>query len=168
MGIKLLADNAPMAMKEQKFEIYFGQKIVINASMSIYQFLIVVGRNDMKTITIEAGVMFKRTIRLLEAGIKPVHVFDGQPPEFEETRICQKLLKERRCYQGSECSIRVKCLSTIWNASEADIGGQTSLKLIHQHGHKENILENINKDSCKNYHTQGICCDKAYASGFFF
>ncbi|RWW20455.1 hypothetical protein GW17_00015435 [Ensete ventricosum] len=39
---KLLADNAPMAMKEQKFEIYFGQKIVINASMSIYQFLVIV------------------------------------------------------------------------------------------------------------------------------
>jgi hypothetical protein len=44
MGIKgltkLLADNAPGAMKEQKFESYFGRRIAIDASMSIYQFLV--------------------------------------------------------------------------------------------------------------------------------
>ncbi|GJM89594.1 hypothetical protein PR202_ga05802 [Eleusine coracana subsp. coracana] len=44
MGIKgltkLLADNAPKAMKEQKFESYFGRKIAVDASMSIYQFLV--------------------------------------------------------------------------------------------------------------------------------
>ncbi|XP_040952683.1 ubiquitin carboxyl-terminal hydrolase 14 isoform X2 [Gossypium hirsutum] len=37
---KLLADNAPKAMKEQKLESYFGRKIAIDASMSIYQFLV--------------------------------------------------------------------------------------------------------------------------------
>ncbi|RLN29021.1 flap endonuclease 1a [Panicum miliaceum] len=84
MGIKgltkLLADNAPKAMKEQKFESYFGRKIAVDASMSIYQFLIVVGRTGMETLTNEAGEvtshlqgMFNRTIRLLEAGIKPVY-----------------------------------------------------------------------------------------------
>ncbi|KAG4128853.1 hypothetical protein ERO13_D09G043900v2 [Gossypium hirsutum] len=43
MGIKgltnLLADNVPKAMKEQKLESYFGHKIAINASMSIYHFI---------------------------------------------------------------------------------------------------------------------------------
>nr|KJB34159.1 hypothetical protein B456_006G051000 [Gossypium raimondii]KJB34160.1 hypothetical protein B456_006G051000 [Gossypium raimondii] len=43
MGIKgltkLLADNVPKAMKEQKLESYFGCKIAINASMSIYHFI---------------------------------------------------------------------------------------------------------------------------------
>uniref|UniRef100_A0A0E0L549 Flap endonuclease 1 n=1 Tax=Oryza punctata TaxID=4537 RepID=A0A0E0L549_ORYPU len=84
MGIKgltkLLADNAPKAMKEQKFESYFGRRIAVDASMSIYQFLIVVGRTGMETLTNEAGEvtshlqgMFNRTIRLLEAGIKPVY-----------------------------------------------------------------------------------------------
>ncbi|GJN15078.1 hypothetical protein PR202_gb01967 [Eleusine coracana subsp. coracana] len=74
MGIKgltkLLADNAPKAMKEQKFESYFGRKIAVDASMSIYQFLIVVGRTGMETLTNEAGEvtshlqgMFNRTIR---------------------------------------------------------------------------------------------------------
>lgn len=37
---KLLADNSPEGMKETKFESYFGRKIAIDASMSIYQFLV--------------------------------------------------------------------------------------------------------------------------------
>ncbi|MQL72930.1 hypothetical protein Taro_005256 [Colocasia esculenta] len=101
MGIKgltkLLADNAPKAMKENKFESYFGRKIAIDASMSIYQFLIVVGRTGMETLTNEAGEvtshlqgMFTRTIRLLEAGIKPVYVFDGQPPDLKKQELAKR------------------------------------------------------------------------------
>ncbi|KAF8727405.1 hypothetical protein HU200_019010 [Digitaria exilis] len=70
---KLLADNAPKAMKEQKFESYFGRKIAVDASMSIYQFLVCcavaqssflfsssreddsIGRTGMETLTNEAG-----------------------------------------------------------------------------------------------------------------
>ncbi|MFQ6650596.1 hypothetical protein Gotur_022155, partial [Gossypium turneri] len=59
MGIKgltkLLADNVPKAMKEQKLESYFGRKIAIDASMSIYQFLIVVGCIGTEMLTNEAG-----------------------------------------------------------------------------------------------------------------
>ncbi|KAJ0976492.1 hypothetical protein J5N97_018457 [Dioscorea zingiberensis] len=104
MGIKgltkLLADNAPKAMKEQKFESYFGRKIAIDASMSIYQFLIVVGRTGTETLTNEAGEvtshlqgMFNRTIRLLEAGIKPVYVFDGQPPDLKKQELAKRYSK---------------------------------------------------------------------------
>ncbi|XP_039115078.1 flap endonuclease 1 isoform X1 [Dioscorea cayenensis subsp. rotundata] len=104
MGIKgltkLLADNAPKAMKEQKFESYFGRKIAIDASMSIYQFLIVVGRIGTETLTNEAGEvtshlqgMFNRTIRLLEAGIKPVYVFDGQPPDLKKQELAKRYSK---------------------------------------------------------------------------
>ncbi|TYH76751.1 hypothetical protein ES332_D04G108700v1 [Gossypium tomentosum] len=42
-------------MKEQKLESYFGRKIVIDASMSIYQFLIVVGRMGTEMLTNETG-----------------------------------------------------------------------------------------------------------------
>ncbi|KAK6915743.1 XPG, N-terminal [Dillenia turbinata] len=104
MGIKgltkLLADNAPKAMKEQKFESYFGRKIAIDASMSIYQFLIVVGRIGTETLTNEAGEvtshlqgMFTRTIRLLEAGMKPVYVFDGKPPELKKQELAKRYTK---------------------------------------------------------------------------
>ncbi|KAK4339800.1 hypothetical protein RND71_041262 [Anisodus tanguticus] len=101
MGIKglmkLLADNAPSGMKEQKFESYFGRKIAIDASMSIYQFLIVVGRSGTEMLTNEAGEttshlvgMFSRTIRLLEAGIKPVYVFDGKPPDLKKQELAKR------------------------------------------------------------------------------
>ncbi|KAI9081048.1 hypothetical protein K1719_037028 [Acacia pycnantha] len=104
MGIKgltkLLADNAPKSMKEQKFESYFGRKIAIDASMSIYQFLIVVGRSGTEMLTNEAGEvtshlqgLFSRTIRLLEAGIKPVYVFDGKPPELKRQELAKRFSK---------------------------------------------------------------------------
>ncbi|KAL6545654.1 Elongation of fatty acids protein 2 [Orobanche gracilis] len=104
MGIKgltkLLADNAPKAMKEQKFESYFGRKIAIDASMSIYQFLIVVGRSGTDMLTNESGEvtshlqgMFSRTIRLLEAGIKPVYVFDGKPPDLKKQELAKRFSK---------------------------------------------------------------------------
>ncbi|XP_021728043.1 flap endonuclease 1-like isoform X1 [Chenopodium quinoa] len=104
MGIKgltkLLADNAPKCMKEQKFESYFNRKIAIDASMSIYQFLIVVGRTGTEMLTNEAGEvtshlqgMFSRTIRLLEAGIKPVYVFDGPPPDLKKQELAKRYAK---------------------------------------------------------------------------
>ncbi|KAF3794412.1 Flap endonuclease 1 [Nymphaea thermarum] len=114
MGIKgltkLIADNAPKAMKEQKFESYFGRKIAIDASMSIYQFLIVVGRTGAETLTNEAGEvtshlqgMFSRTIRLLESGLKPMYypslsletryVFDGKPPELKKQELAKRFSK---------------------------------------------------------------------------
>ncbi|KAJ7977790.1 Flap endonuclease 1 [Quillaja saponaria] len=104
MGIKgltkLLADNAPKAMKEQKFESFFGRKIAIDASMSIYQFLIVVGRSGAEMLTNEAGEvtshlqgMFSRTIRLLESGLKPVYVFDGKPPDLKKQELSKRFTK---------------------------------------------------------------------------
>ena len=44
MGIlglsKLIADVAPEAIKENEIKNYFGRKVAIDASMSLYQFLI--------------------------------------------------------------------------------------------------------------------------------
>ncbi|KAM0024244.1 putative spleen exonuclease [Helianthus debilis subsp. tardiflorus] len=42
-------------MKEQKFESYFGRRIAIDAGMSSYQFLIVVGRSGTEMLTNAAG-----------------------------------------------------------------------------------------------------------------
>ncbi|PPR84065.1 hypothetical protein GOBAR_AA36644 [Gossypium barbadense] len=84
MGIKgltkLLADNAPKAMKEQKLESYFGRKIAIDASMSIYQFLIVVGRMGTEMLTNEAGEVTS-------------YVFDGQPPDLKKQELAKRYSK---------------------------------------------------------------------------
>lgn len=111
MGIKgltkLLADNAPKCMKEQKFESFFGRKIAVDASMSIYQFLIVVGRSGTEMLTNEAGEvtshlqgMFSRTIRLLEAGIKPAYVFDGKPPDLKKQELAKRYAKREDATEG--------------------------------------------------------------------
>lgn len=104
MGIhgltKLLGDAAPAALRGHGFETYFGRRVAIDASMHIYQFLIVVGRQGDQVLTNEAGEvtahlqgMFMRTARLLQAGIKPVYVFDGKPPEMKGGELQKRLQK---------------------------------------------------------------------------
>lgn len=59
MGIhgltKLLCDHAPGCQKENKFDNYFGRKIAVDASMHIYQFMVVVGRQGDSLLTNETG-----------------------------------------------------------------------------------------------------------------
>uniref|UniRef100_A0A4W5K9U6 Flap endonuclease 1 n=1 Tax=Hucho hucho TaxID=62062 RepID=A0A4W5K9U6_9TELE len=97
MGIhglaKLIADQAPSAIKEQDIKNYFGRKIAIDASMCMYQFLVAV-RQDGNVLQNEDGEttshlmgMFYRTIRMLEHGIKPVYVFDGKPPQLKSGEV---------------------------------------------------------------------------------
>ncbi|GMN23164.1 hypothetical protein TIFTF001_000013 [Ficus carica] len=61
---------------------------------------IVVGRSGTEMLTNEAGEvtshlqgMFSRTIRLLEAGIKPLYVFDGKPPELKKEELAKRYSK---------------------------------------------------------------------------
>ena len=100
MGIKQLSkvigDNAPRAIAEHPLKNYFGRKIAIDASMSIYQFLIAV-RSDTGVFTNSAGAqtshlmgMFYRTLRLLENGIKPIYVFDGTPPDLKSAELAKR------------------------------------------------------------------------------
>jgi len=97
MGIhnlmKLMGDYAPSAIKECEIKNYFGRKVAIDASMSLYQFLIAV-RADGNMLTDDDGEttshlvgMFYRTIRMVENGIKPVYVFDGKPPELKSGEL---------------------------------------------------------------------------------
>jgi flap endonuclease-1 len=113
MGIqgltRLISDNAPHAIKEHKLENYFGRKIAIDASMSIYQFLIAVRQaggegqltNEAGEVTSHLTGMFYRTIRLMENGIKPVFVFDGKPPTMKGGQLAKR--KERQ--QAAEAEL---------------------------------------------------------------
>ena len=105
MGIKgltkLLSDYAPGCMREQKFEGFLDRKVAIDASMHIYQFMMVVGRSGEQQLTNEAGEvtshlqgMFTRTLRMLKAGIKPVYVFDGKPPTMKGGELAKR--KDKR------------------------------------------------------------------------
>lgn len=50
MGIhgltKLIAEYAPEAIRSHSIDSYFGRKVAIDASMSIYQFMIAVRQQD--------------------------------------------------------------------------------------------------------------------------
>ena len=133
MGIKgltgLISEHAPAAIQvlkfsrprprsprtvltavhqEHKINTLFGRKVAIDASMSIYQFLIAVRQQDGQLLQNDAGEVtrcaqnflerglrdlnyvgshlmgfFYRTIRMVENGIKPAYVFDGKPPELK-------------------------------------------------------------------------------------
>jgi len=93
-------------MQKQKFENYFGRKIAVDASMHIYQFMAVVGRagdtllmNESGEVTSHLQGMFFRTTRMLEAGIKPVYVFDGKPPQIKQDLLAVRL--QRRTEAGA-------------------------------------------------------------------
>merc|ERR1712048_1002779 len=79
--------------EKQGPQAYTGRLLAIDASMCLYQFLIMIRENhsgSYQNLTNEAGEvtshiigMLTRTIRLMENGIKPVYVFDGKPPELK-------------------------------------------------------------------------------------
>ena len=106
MGIhglsKLLNDNAPRCVKEHKMDYFAGRKIAVDASMQIYQFLIAVRQaggegqltNEAGEVTSHLTGMLYRTIRMMEAGIKPVFVFDGKAPTMKSGERAKR--KERQ------------------------------------------------------------------------
>ncbi|KIK98771.1 hypothetical protein PAXRUDRAFT_823492 [Paxillus rubicundulus Ve08.2h10] len=105
MGIKglnsLISKHAPKAILEHDIKTLFGRKVAIDASMSIYQFLIAVRQKDGEMLTNDAGEttshlmgFFYRTIRIVENGIKPAYVFDGRPPELKAGVLSKRF--ERR------------------------------------------------------------------------
>ncbi|EPT05148.1 hypothetical protein FOMPIDRAFT_1027354 [Fomitopsis schrenkii] len=113
MGIKgltsLLVEHAPKAIIEHEIKTLFGRKVAIDASMSIYQFLIAVRQKDGEMLTNDAGEttshlmgFFYRTIRMVENGIKPMYVFDGKPPELKAGVLSKRLARREEAKEGGE------------------------------------------------------------------
>ncbi|KAF8192169.1 flap endonuclease 1 [Pholiota molesta] len=113
MGIKgltaLLSQHAPNAIKEHDIKTLFGRKVAIDASMSIYQFLIAVRQKDGEMLQNDAGEttshlmgFFYRTIRIVENGIKPAYVFDGKPPEMKKGVLSKRFEKREEAKADGE------------------------------------------------------------------
>ncbi|KAJ2559866.1 Elongation of fatty acids protein 2 [Coemansia sp. RSA 1933] len=93
MGIKglkqVIADRAPAALRTVELKHMVGRKVAIDASTSLYQFLVAV-RNDGQNLTTSDGSttshligLLYRTANMVETGLKPVYVFDGKPPAMK-------------------------------------------------------------------------------------
>lgn len=75
-----------------------GKKIAFDAFNVLYSFLSIIRdkmtgeplRDSKGRITSHLSGLFYRTSNLIEAGIKPVFVFDGEPPEFKKKTIEQR------------------------------------------------------------------------------
>ncbi|KAF9435444.1 Elongation of fatty acids protein 2 [Entomortierella beljakovae] len=113
MGIhglsRVIGDNAKEAMKEDDIKNYFGRKVAIDASMSIYQFMIAVRQQDGQLLQNENGEttshlmgMFYRTLRMCENGIKPVYVFDGKPPTLKSGELAKRTQKRKEANASKE------------------------------------------------------------------
>lgn len=105
MGIKglngIIMENAPLAVRKSDIKSFFGRKVAIDASMSLYQFLIAVRQTDGTQLLNENGEttshlmgIFYRTLRMIDNGIKPVYVFDGKPPVLKKFELDKR--SERR------------------------------------------------------------------------
>lgn len=85
-----------------ELEALNGKKLAIDAFNTIYQFLSIIRQPDgtplmdsKGNVTSHLSGLFYRTINLMEAGAKPVFVFDGKAPlEKIETQISREEIRE--------------------------------------------------------------------------
>jgi len=91
MGVDIsdLVKGRPISLSEMS-----GKIIAIDAFNSLYQFLSIIRQPDgtpLKNrdgeVTSHLSGLFYRCVNFLEAGIRPVFVFDGRPPELKAETI---------------------------------------------------------------------------------
>ncbi|KAM0789672.1 Flap endonuclease 1-A [Microbotryomycetes sp. NB124-2] len=138
MGIKgltaLIQEHAPHAIKQHDIKSLFGRKVAVDASMSLYQFLIAVRQQDGQSLMNEQGEttshllgMFYRTIRMVENDLKPCFVFDGKAPELK-----QNILKKRfsRREEAKEDEAEAKETGTV---EDVDRFNRRQVRVTPQH-----------------------------------
>ncbi len=84
--------------KEIDLSFLSGRKVAIDAFNTIYQFLSIIRdretgeplKDSKGMVTSHLSGILYRTSNLLEAGVKPVFVFDGKPPEMKRRTIEQR------------------------------------------------------------------------------
>ena len=125
MGVNL-KDLLPK--KEITFEGLKGKRMAIDAMNALYQFMAIIRQRDGELlhdsrgrVTSHLSGLFYRTINLLEYGICPIYVFDGEPPKLKEKTLeKRKKAKEkavsklkRAKIEGKEEEIRKYAQATV-------------------------------------------------------
>ncbi|KAI5149202.1 flap endonuclease-1 [Enteropsectra breve] len=115
MGIKqlskLIKEKTKTGLTIRKMGYYAGSAIAIDASMSIYQFLVAV-RSDGANLgfgdatTSHLIGIFYRTIKFIEAGITPVYVFDGKAPANKIHELTKRAARREEAEKLLEEAIR--------------------------------------------------------------
>lgn len=92
-------DLGELVQKEEiSLEALSGRVIAVDAYNALYQFLSIIRQPDgtplmdsKGRITSHLSGVFYRTAKLVEAGVRPAYVFDGEPPKLKRS-----VLEERR------------------------------------------------------------------------
>ncbi|CAG7729590.1 unnamed protein product [Allacma fusca] len=137
MGIlglsKLIYDVAPNAVKENEFKNYFGRKVAVDASMSLYQFLIAVRQEGVQLTSSDGETtshllgFFYRTIRMVDNGIKPLYVFDGKPPQMKSGEL------EKRNERRAEAQKALETAQEAGDTAEVDKQSRRLVKVGKTH-----------------------------------
>lgn len=92
MGVEL---GKIVPKKEIELMELSGKKIAIDSFNMLYQFLSIIRdrmtgeplKDSKGRVTSHLSGLFYRTINLVDAGIKPIFVFDGEPPKFKRRTV---------------------------------------------------------------------------------
>lgn len=111
MGVNL-GDLIPA--KEVELKDLAGKKIAIDAHNTIYQFLSIIRdrltgeplRDSKGRVTSHLSGLFYRTSNLIEAGIRPTFVFDGEPPPFKIKTIQARELAKKEAEERWEEALK--------------------------------------------------------------
>ncbi len=131
MGVQL-RDILPR--KETELEELSGKRIAIDAFNALYQFLSIIRdretgeplRDSKGRVTSHLSGLFYRTINLMEKGIRPVYVFDGEPPVFKKKTI------EERAKIREEMRERFEKAKAIGDVEEIRVTAQATAKLSEE------------------------------------
>ena len=107
MGVQSLGDlvvKRPVAMEELS-----GRTLAIDALNYLYAFLSVIRQPDGTPLTdsknrttSHLSGLFYRSINLLESNIKPIFVFDGEPPELKKETIAERRAQRKEAKEKWE------------------------------------------------------------------
>ncbi|TAL47516.1 flap endonuclease-1 [archaeon] len=100
--------------KEIEFEHLRGKIVAIDALNTIFQFLSVIRdrmtgeplKDHKGNVTSHLSGLLYRTTNMLEAGIKPVFVFDGKYPEFKKKTVEERERVREKARQKWEDAVR--------------------------------------------------------------
>ncbi len=110
MGVNLgeLVTKKSITLEELR-----GRIIAIDAYNALYQFLSNIRQPDgtplmdsKGNITSHLSGLLYRTVNLLEAGIKPVYVFDGKPPEMKDLEILRRVKQKEEALKKYEEALK--------------------------------------------------------------
>src|SRR3989338_1231720 len=127
MGVQI---SEIVPKKDTSFEALRGRKVSLDAFNALYQFLAIIRQYDgtllmdsQGNVTSHLSGLFYKTIKLVEAGVKPVYVFDGEPPKLKRRTIEERREVRRKAEELWEEKRRAGKIE------EARVAAQAAIKL---------------------------------------